>query len=136
MDIARTQPDEQQQLESGLPALHCKPSSVVVKKLYLHRLELENDLYRLHLSRYEQGVADNLIGLVRDILSGTQGDTGGPDAVTAHQDDKLACPDSEGMSDSEPGKKILKTAGQEEKEVLVNLQKNFSDNKFSGSAQL
>ena len=59
------QQDGQQPAESQLRALHCKPSGVVVNKRYLHRLELENDLYRRHLSRYEKGVADRLL---REIL--------------------------------------------------------------------
>lgn len=128
------QPDGQQQMESGLPALHCKPSSVVVNKRYLHRLELENDLYRRHLSRYEQGVADKLFGLVRGILSEIQGDAEGSGAVTAHQDDKLIAPVSEAVSDTEPKTKGSKTAGQEEEEALVILQHNFSDNRSRGNA--
>lgn len=121
------QPDGQQQMETELPALHCKPSSVVVNKRYLLRLELENDLYRRHLSTYEQGVADKLIGLVGDILSETLGDAGDPVGITARQDDKLTAPHSKAASDTKPGKKRLKTAGQEEEEALVILRRNFSD---------
>jgi hypothetical protein len=73
----------------------------VVNKQYLQRLELENDLYRRHLHKYEQGVADNLISLVRIFWGGTQGIAGGPDAVTAHQDDMLARADGEALSDSD-----------------------------------
>lgn len=100
------QPDGQQRTESEIPASHCKSSRVLVNKQYLQRLELENDLYRRHLRKYEQGVADNLISSVRDILGGTQGIAGGPDAVTAHQDDLLARPDSEALSDSDMEEKI------------------------------
>lgn len=128
------QPDGEQQMESELPALRCKPSSVVVNKRYLHRLELENDLYRRHLSRYEQGIADKLFGLVSGILSEIQGDAGGPGAVTAHQHDKLTTLASEAMSDTEPKTKGSKTAGQEEEKVLVILQRNFSENRSRGNA--
>jgi hypothetical protein len=107
------QPDGQQRTESEIPALHCKSSRVVVNKQYLQRLELENDLYRRHLRKYEQGVAYNLISSVRDILGGTQGIAGGPDAVTAHQDDMLARPDGEALSDSDMEEKSLKTATKE-----------------------
>jgi len=128
------QPDREQQMKSELPALRCKPSSVVVNKRYLHRLELKNDLYRRHLSRYEQGIADKLFGLVRGILSEIQGDAGGPGAVTAHQDDKLTTLASEAMSDTVPKTKGSKTASQEEEEALMILQTNFSDNRSRGTA--
>lgn len=125
------QSDGQSPAETQLPAPRCKPSSVVVDKRYLYRLELENDLYRGHLSRYEKEVADSMMGLLEDILCGTGRETGDPDTLMKHQSDKLAGLDN----DSEPRQKTAKKAGKEEKEALVILQKNFNDNRNRGGAQ-
>lgn len=125
------QSDGQSPAETQLPAPRCKPSSVVVDERYLYRLELENDLYRGHLSRYETEVADSLMGLLEDILCGTGQDAGGPDTLMKHQSDKLAVLGN----DSETRQMTVKKPGKEEKEALVILQQNFNDNKNRGGAQ-
>ena len=129
------EPDGQQPAESQTPALHCKPSGVVVNKRYLYRLELENDLYRRHLSRYEKEVANSLTGSLRDILCATQDDAGSPDTLMEPHRDKVAGVDSEAASDGEPKRKRVNTADKEEQEGPVILQRNFTDNRSRGSGQ-
>lgn len=69
LDFAKRQTKVKQPTEHHRRADNDKSSSVVVDKRYLGRLELENDLYRQHLDRYEAGVASRLLALVETALN-------------------------------------------------------------------
>ncbi|KAI9872798.1 MAG: hypothetical protein M1830_001182 [Pleopsidium flavum] len=114
-----------------------KPSTITVDKRYLYRLELENDLYRRHLSRYEVGVAHGLAALVQTIMSKDQSNAlnTDPQGPIQEQSEPPVMSDAKVVECTEPKKKRVKSTSKEEKEALAILQKNFDEKRRKETVQ-
>jgi len=123
--------------ERHFPPGNPKSSTITINKRYLHRLKLENDLYRRHLSRYEAGVAHGLAALIQTVLSESQVSVGETDSQASAQEQSEQPVKSECrvVECVEPKKKRAKTTGREENEALAILQKAFDEKRKKESVQ-
>lgn len=106
---------------------YSKGGTITVDRRYFYRLELENDLYRRHLSRFEAGVAHKLATSVQTVLSESQESAQKKNeelALTEHCRKPIESDDSV-VEGAERGKKRARESGQEEDEALAILQERF-----------
>ncbi|MCJ1367230.1 hypothetical protein MMC16_006362 [Acarospora aff. strigata] len=122
IDVAKLRTKVQRPAKHQRPAGHSN-SSVIVNKRYLYRLELENEIYRQHLSRFEAGVANKLAALVKNTLLGARIDAAEADPDNSNAREVVPTT----MSYSKHIEEKLTASGKEEKEALVILQKSFDE---------